>query len=209
MHVQHAIAASGKFGVVRDQYKGRAAPAMAAEQQLDDLASRCLVEISGRLVGDYNGGIGRERAGHRDALLLAAGKFSRIMMQPLGKSDRFQLASGSIKRILLSSEFERHGNVFQRRHGWDQVEGLKHDPHMRAAKARKTVLVELAQILPVNDDGARVWPLQPGHDHEQRRFTRAGWSKQRHGFASAYIQADVAQDMDTSGAAAERQVDAA
>src|SRR5580704_7695534 len=80
---------------------------------------------------------------------------------------------------------------------------------MRAAKARKAVLVELAQILPRNDDGARIRPLQSGHDHEQRRFTRAGRSKQRHGFPTTYIQPDVAQDMDTSGAAAERKVDAA
>ena len=46
-----------------------------------------LVEIAGRLVGDEDGGIGRQRAGERDALLLAAGQFGRIVMQPLGKPD--------------------------------------------------------------------------------------------------------------------------
>ena len=50
--------------------------AMAAEQKLDDLRSGGLVEIAGRLVGDDDRRIGRERARERDALLLAAGQFA-------------------------------------------------------------------------------------------------------------------------------------
>jgi hypothetical protein len=104
MHVQHTIASRGKFGVVRDQHKGRAALAMATEQKLDDLVPGCLVEISGRLVGHDDGGIGRERASQRDALLLAAGEFGRIMVEPLAKSDGFQLAPRARHRIALAGE---------------------------------------------------------------------------------------------------------
>src|ERR1700680_3643134 len=52
MQGQHPIATRGKLGVVGDQHQRGAALAMAAEQKLDDLASRGLVEIAGRLVGD-------------------------------------------------------------------------------------------------------------------------------------------------------------
>ena len=47
-----------------------------------------LVEIAGRFVGDDDGGIGRERAGERDALLLAAGKLGRIMVHALCQARR-------------------------------------------------------------------------------------------------------------------------
>ncbi len=100
---------------------------MAAEQQLDDVASGRLVEIAGRFVGDDDGGIGRERTRERDALLLAAGKLGRIMMQararPTAASSRSARASASAR----AGEFERHRDVFQRRHGRDQMERLKDD----------------------------------------------------------------------------------
>ena len=79
---------------------------------------------------------------------------------------------------------------------------------MRAAEAREPVLIEPAEVLPGNDDRAGVRPLKSGHDHQQGRFAGAGRPEQRNGLAAPYMQADVPQDMDTGGAAAERQVDA-
>ncbi len=61
---------------------------MAGEQQIDDLLAGGFVEIAGRLVGDEDRGIGRQRAGQRDALLLAAGQLRRIVMQALAEPDR-------------------------------------------------------------------------------------------------------------------------
>ncbi len=58
--------------------------------KLDDIASGRLVEIAGRLVGNDDGGIGRERAGERDALLLAAGKLGRIVMEAVALARRRQ-----------------------------------------------------------------------------------------------------------------------
>ena len=96
MHVQHAIAAHGEFAIVSDQHESRAALALAAEQKLDDFAPGCLVEVSGRLVGDDDGRIGGERAGERDTLLLAAGKLGGIMVEPLCEPDGGKLACRSV-----------------------------------------------------------------------------------------------------------------
>ena len=54
---------------MRDQNQRGAVLAVAGKQQFDDLLAGLLVEISGRLVGDQNCRIGRERAGDRDTLL--------------------------------------------------------------------------------------------------------------------------------------------
>ena len=45
---------------------------LLGKQQVGDLPAGLGVEIAGRLVGDQDGGRGRQRAGDRDALLLAA-----------------------------------------------------------------------------------------------------------------------------------------
>jgi len=68
---------------MRDQNQRGAALGVAREQEIDDLPASILVEISSRLVGHQDRRIGRECTGDRNALLLAAGQFGRVMMQPL------------------------------------------------------------------------------------------------------------------------------
>ncbi len=89
------------------------------------------------------------------------------------------------------------------------MKGLKDDADGAAAEAGKPVFVEPAQVFAGDHDGAGIGPLQPGHHHEQRRLAGARRAEQADRLAAAYIEADVAQDMDAGGAAAERQVDAA
>ena len=71
--------------------KRHAALGMLGEQEVDDLLAGGLIEIAGRLVRDENRRIGRQRAGQRDALLLAARELRRIVMQPLAEPDGCQL----------------------------------------------------------------------------------------------------------------------
>ena len=181
--------------------------AMTAEQKLDDVATSRLVEIAGWLVGDEDPGTRRERAGERDALLLAAGKLSRIVVEPAAQSDRRQFVLGARKCVARAGEFERHGDVFQRGHGRDQVEGLEHDADISAAEAREFIFIKLVQGVSGHDDRTAVGALQSGHYHEQRRLAGSRRSKQRHGLAASYIQADIFEDMNAGGSAAERQVD--
>ena len=69
--------ASGVFfedgAVVRDHDHGRAA-AVELDQELEDFVRRFRVQVAGRFVGQYDGGLVQEGAGDGDALLLAAGK---------------------------------------------------------------------------------------------------------------------------------------
>ena len=57
------------------------------------------------------------------------------------QADRFQLSLGALKRIVAGGKFQGHGDVFQRRHGRDQMEILKHDADIVAAKQRQSVFV--------------------------------------------------------------------
>ena len=71
--------------IMGHQHQRHAAFPGLGEQEIGNLPARRLVEISGRLVGDQDCGIGCECARQRDALLLAAGQLRRIMMVPLGQ----------------------------------------------------------------------------------------------------------------------------
>ena len=107
--------------VVGHQHQGHAALVMLGEQEIDDLLSGDLVEISGGFVRDQNRRIGRQGARQGDALLFAAGQLRGIMMQPVGKTDRHQFLRGAARGIGIAGELQRHRDVLQRRHGRDQM----------------------------------------------------------------------------------------
>jgi hypothetical protein len=146
---------------------------MLGEEQVDDLLAGRLVEISGRLVRHQDGGIRRQRAGERDALLLAAGELRRIMMQPVAKPDRGQLLRRAFGRVGIAGEFQRHRDVFQRGHGRDQMERLEYDADLAAAEAGEGVLVEGIERRAVDYHLSAVRTFQPRHHHQQGRLPRA------------------------------------
>ena len=72
LHGHDTLAAPREFGVVCNKNESRSDPAMQRENKLHDLRAGFAVEISGRLVGKQDFGLGRERACKRDALLLTS-----------------------------------------------------------------------------------------------------------------------------------------
>ena len=61
--------------------------AIDVEQQVDHLLPGRAVEIPGRLVGEQHRRVVGERAGDRDALLLAARELRRVMVAAIGEPD--------------------------------------------------------------------------------------------------------------------------
>src|SRR6185437_15084610 len=112
-------------------------------------------------------------AGKRDALLLAAGELSGIMLEPRAKPDGLKLAFGSRERIPGAGEFERHRDILERGHGGDQVEGLEHDSDAAAAEAGKRVLAQPRDVGPGDNYAARRGALESGRHHQERRLARA------------------------------------
>ena len=63
------------------------------------------------------------------------------------------------------------------------------------------------RVLSGNHDRTGIGPLQSGHHHEKGRLAGTRRSEEANGFAASYIQADVSEDMNAGGAAAEPKVD--
>src|SRR5215472_14063144 len=162
----HHTAATGcQSRVMSDQDEGRAALAMVGKQQVDDPLPGRLVEVSGRLIGDQNRRLGGERPGQRHALLFAARKLGRIMIAAFAQAHGIELAGGTIEGVRTAAELESDRDVFQRRHGGDQMKGLKHDADVSPAKAGERVLIEAAEIMTCDHDGAPIGAFEPRHDH--------------------------------------------
>ena len=207
--MQDPVAALRQRRVVGHEHQRRAVLAIAVKQKLDDLATGGFVEVSGRLVSDQDRRVRRDRARERDALLLAARSLSRIVRQPAAEADGDQLALGARRGVVDTRKFKRHGDILQRRHGRNEMKGLKDDADILAAEARQRVFVELAQVLAGHHDRAGVGLFQPGHHHQQSGFARSGRAKQCDCFAAPYIEIDIVEDVNAGRAAAERQIDSA
>src|SRR5207253_1177884 len=76
-HLQLARELAGQFGAVRHHDQDRVLLAVQVEQQLPDRLGRAPVEVAGRLVGQHQGRVVDQGAGHRHALPLAAGQLGR------------------------------------------------------------------------------------------------------------------------------------
>ena len=78
--------------LVGDEQDGQAELAVDAREQVEDRAGGFRVERGGRLVGEQHLGLGGERAGDADALLLAAGEFGRVAVALVGEADEVEQA---------------------------------------------------------------------------------------------------------------------
>ena len=65
-------------------------------QQLEHLGARAAVEVSGRLVGQDQLGLAKQRPGDRDPLLLAARHLGRQVLGPRGEPDQIEQLANAI-----------------------------------------------------------------------------------------------------------------
>src|SRR5262245_54393539 len=114
--------------VVSDKDDRRSRLSIESLEQGDNFRPSVAVEISCGLVGEQDHRTIYERACDRDALLLAAGKLRRKVIESICQSDAFEELTGAIGRSSLTSELQRNLNVFDRGQGWNELKALEHEP---------------------------------------------------------------------------------
>ena len=83
-HVQHAIAVSGRFGIVRDHHDRLAEILIELDAAAPARSSELfVVQISRGLIGQDDFRLADDRARQSHALLFAAGKLRRLVLQPV------------------------------------------------------------------------------------------------------------------------------
>ena len=74
--------------IVSDHHDGLTELPVELGENRQNFLGRCGVEIARRLVRQDESGVGDDRAGDGDTLLLAAGKLARIVSQPVAQADQ-------------------------------------------------------------------------------------------------------------------------
>jgi hypothetical protein len=188
----HAVGLLGHARVVsHDHDRQPVALAQIAQQPEDQLRGRP-VDLAGRLVGEQDLRLVRQRAGDRDALLLPAGELRRLLAGVLGHIDRFQqlVGPGAAGAPALAGQRHQQLDVLARGQVWQQVAGglLPHESDLLAPVGRQLVLAEREQVLPrdLQPPGRR--PVQPAERAQQGGLARAGRPDQRQHLAARHLQ---------------------
>ena len=177
--------------VVGDVDDGRADALMQPLDLHPHLDAQFCVEIGERFVEQEQQGITHQRAAHRHALTLAAGKLrrptveQRLDLQQPGhiRHGRFLLRPGDM------AAFHSERDVLAHRHRRIERIGLEH--HGDVAVLRRDVVDDPSTDF--HDPCARA--IQPGNDVEQRGFTAAGWSNQHGEFTAFDVEIDPFQHL--------------
>lgn len=129
------------------------------------------------------------------------------MGEPIAKANGLELGPRPRESVRFSGQFERDGDVLQRRHCGDQLERLKNDPYVLATEARQIVFGHCVQVASADPNQPGVGTLQSGEGHEQRRFSRAGRPQKADGFTTADCEGDALQNVHAGRPVAEREID--
>ncbi len=158
-------------------------------------------EIAGRLVGQHDRRIVRQRARQRDPLLLAAGQLRRVVMRPSGEPDLLEQLLRSMSRVANAGNFHGHRDVFVRGQRGNQMKELKDEPDLLAAETREAVFIQARDIHAVDPDRSRRRRVESGDESQQRRLAAARWADDREKLAARDGERERMQDREGLGSA--------
>jgi len=120
----HSVRHLSDRRVVRNHDRRCAQFGVNSVKCLEDHSAGLHIERTRGFVTEQYIGSLRHSPGNRDALLLAARELRRKVIEPLRKADRRQLGFGAGARVGEPDEFHRRGDILERGHRRQQVEGL-------------------------------------------------------------------------------------
>ena len=152
-----------------EQERGTGRPVKIKQQRFDALA-RFLIEVSRRLIRKQNARPMHKGAGHRDALLLAAGELCGIMLEAIGQTDTAQQIGRLPARGSIAAQFEGHHDILERGERRDELKGLKHEACLAAAQLCPLVLAQMLESLAAEMNGAAAGTVESSTKPQQRRL---------------------------------------
>src|ERR1039457_1623844 len=182
---------------VGDENDRQAAFAIERPDRPKNLLGRLRVEVARRLVGEQDRRVVDQGAGHRHALLLAAGELVGMVARALGEAEQGQRfahlagAAGPLTRVE-----ERQRDVLGRTRARQQVEALEHEADPKAADARQRGLVQAGDVDPVEEVLAGGGLVETADDVHEGGLSRPRGSNDGDELAALDRQADSPEGVD-------------
>ena len=137
-----------------------------------------------------------ERAGDRDALLLAAGELGRTMAEALAQADGVDERVEPRRVGVAPGDRERQQDVLLRGEDGQQVEGLEDEPDLVAAQLGQAGVVEPGELGAVERHRAARRLVEAGEQVHERRLPRTRRPHDRGERAGGKPDADPTQRVD-------------
>ena len=173
----------GDLLVVGNHHNGLAELLARHLEQREHVLAGFAVQVAGRLVRQYDGGLGGERAGDGHALLLAArklaGQIGQLAFQPQRADDLVHIGAIDRAAVQLDGEYD----IFVHAQYGNKIIRLEHEPDAPAAENGQLVVLQREDVVPVHIDLAVRRAVQPAEHVQQGGFARAGCADHRDEFA--------------------------
>lgn len=192
LHMNNAIGLSGEFVVMSHNHEGGPACFVQRTHQSEQSVSAVCIEVARRFIGQNQVWFLHQGTCHRDALLLAAGQFSRLVMQAMPQSD-FREEGGCIglDGTGFATLYERrHGGIFQCGELSQQMVKLKHEADPPISELRLLGVRHSKKVLSIERDTAPARCIERANDVEQGTFTGPRSAHNGHEFTALNLEVD-------------------
>lgn len=179
---------------MRHQHQRGAEFGIERGHQLDHRGTVGGVEIAGRLIGEEDLRSGGEGTRHCHPLLLATGELTGIVVTACAEPDTREQGIGAGTGIVGAGEFERNLHVLAGSESRDQLERLKDEADLLAAKAGAVVLAERAEVGAVEDDPAAGGAVEAREQAEQGGLAAARGTDNGEEVAIIKMEVDILED---------------
>ena len=184
--------------LMRDDDHGHAV-ARERDHDVEHFLDHLRIERGGRLVEQHGDRIHGERAGDRDALLLAAGQLAGKFLRLVAQADAVEQAHAFLLRFLRAATEHldlRQHEIAHHRQMREQLEMLEH--HADARAQLRQVGLGIADRDAVDRDRALLKRLEPVDAFDQRRFARARRAAHHDDLALGDFGRAVVEDLEGS-----------
>src|SRR5215203_6162116 len=197
-HPDRTVGAGRHGRVVGDEYERLPMLPVEPYQKVHDLPASLRVQSTGRLVGPDDGRLVHQRAGHRDALLLAAAHLRRALVRLLGNSDCLQSGMRPSASLFGLRAGHQQGqlNVLDGGEDRDQVIGLEDEAHLLGPETGALPVRHPGDGLAADQDLAAVELIQAREAIQQRGLPAPGRAHDDDHLAAGYVQVHAPQGAD-------------
>jgi hypothetical protein len=169
--------------VVGDQQDGHAGRAQQGGELGAHLAAQQRVDGVPGLVEEDELGLGRQRAGERDALLLSAAELRGVAAGQVAEADEVERLAGA-----LGATRPRESEADVAEHVEVREQRVVLEDHADAAALRRDEGLRPGDGLPVDGDRARVGALEAGDQPQCRGLAAAAGPQERHELAPTHLE---------------------